>query len=59
MDLKKYVADIPDFPEPGILFRDVTPLLADKDAYRETVKIIARDHGKNRYIRCRRCPTTN
>lgn len=41
MDLKKYVADIPDFPEPGILFRDVTPLLADKDAYRETVKRIA------------------
>lgn len=41
MDLKKYIADIPDFPEPGILFRDVTPLLADKDAYKESVRLIA------------------
>ena len=29
MDLKKYVRDIPDFPKPGILFRDISPLLAD------------------------------
>lgn len=41
MDLKKYIADIPDFPEPGIIFRDVTPLLADKDAYKESVRLIA------------------
>ena len=40
MDLKQYVADIPDFPEEGILFRDVTPLLADKEAYKEAVKRI-------------------
>lgn len=37
MDLKKYIAEIPDFPEPGILFRDITPLLQDKDAFKETV----------------------
>lgn len=41
MDLKKYIADIPDFPEPGVLFRDVTPLLADKDAYKESVRLLA------------------
>lgn len=40
MDLKKYIADIPDFPEPGIIFRDVTPLLADKDAYKESIQRI-------------------
>lgn len=40
MDLKKYVADIPDFPSEGILFRDVTPLLQDKDAYKKSVKMI-------------------
>lgn len=37
MDLKKYIADIPDFPEPGIIFRDVTPLLANKEAYKESI----------------------
>ncbi|MFM7195786.1 MAG: adenine phosphoribosyltransferase [Bacteroidota bacterium] len=30
--LKAMVRDVPDFPEPGILFRDITPLLADPDA---------------------------
>lgn len=37
MDLSKYVADIQDFPEEGVLFRDVTPLLKDKDAYKEAI----------------------
>ena len=27
LDLKKFVADVPDFPKPGILFRDINPLL--------------------------------
>ena len=40
MDLKKYIADIPDFPEPGVIFRDVTPLLANKDAYQESIRLI-------------------
>lgn len=35
MDLKQYVRDIPDFPKSGILFRDITPLLADPRAFRE------------------------
>ena len=33
MDLKRYIRDIPDFPEPGILFRDITPLLASPEAF--------------------------
>jgi adenine phosphoribosyltransferase len=32
VQLADYIRDIPDFPKPGILFRDITPLLADKDA---------------------------
>ena len=32
MDLKKYIRDVPDFPIPGILFRDITPLLAEPTA---------------------------
>ena len=41
MDLKKYIADIPDFPEPGVIFRHVTPLLANKDAYQESIRLIS------------------
>ncbi|WP_354702094.1 Adenine phosphoribosyltransferase [Paraconexibacter sp. AEG42_29] len=32
MDLRSFIRDIPDFPEPGIVFRDITPLLADAAA---------------------------
>ena len=41
MDFKKYIADILDFPEEGIIFRDVTPLLKDKTAYKESILAIA------------------
>ena len=37
MDFKKYIEDIKDFPEEGIIFRDVTPLMQDKDAFKETI----------------------
>ena len=49
MDLKKYVADIPDFPKEGILFRDVTPMLADKDAYAYAVNQI-RDYAASKNV---------
>lgn len=34
LDYKKYVKSIPDFPEKGIIFRDILPLMADGEAYR-------------------------
>jgi adenine phosphoribosyltransferase len=37
MDLKPLIRDIPDFPQPGILFRDITPLLHDPDAFRHVI----------------------
>jgi adenine phosphoribosyltransferase len=41
--LKDHIRDIPDFPKPGVVFKDITPLLADVDAFRFTVDAIA-DH---------------
>ena len=33
MDFKKYIASIPDFPQPGVLFRDITPLMSNGEAF--------------------------
>ncbi len=41
IDLKNYIRDIPDFPKPGIIFKDITPLLANPDAFRSTVKALS------------------
>ena len=41
IQLVEYVRDIPDFPKPGILFRDITPLLGDKDALAEAIHELA------------------
>ncbi|MBD2498082.1 adenine phosphoribosyltransferase [Nostoc sp. FACHB-280] len=37
MDLKSLVREIPDYPKPGILFRDITTLLRDRDGLRYTI----------------------
>ncbi|QOR65655.1 adenine phosphoribosyltransferase [Cytobacillus suaedae] len=34
MDLKKFVTIVPDYPKPGILFKDITPLMNDGEAYK-------------------------
>jgi adenine phosphoribosyltransferase len=39
--LRAQVRDIPDFPRPGILFRDLTPLMADGEALRHTITLLA------------------
>ncbi|MBN1421961.1 MAG: adenine phosphoribosyltransferase [Planctomycetes bacterium] len=36
-DLKRLIRRIPDFPKPGIVFRDITPLLGDPDGFRATI----------------------
>jgi adenine phosphoribosyltransferase len=43
VDLTHYIRDIPDFPKPGILFKDITPLLAEPRAFAEAVDRLA-DH---------------
>jgi adenine phosphoribosyltransferase len=37
MDLRAYIRDIPDFPKAGILFKDITPLLAEPAAFRHSI----------------------
>lgn len=41
INLREYVRDIPDFPKPGILFRDITPLLLAPEALRASIKQFA------------------
>jgi adenine phosphoribosyltransferase len=41
IDLKSFIRDVPDFPQPGILFRDITPLLHDPAAYRHVIDELA------------------
>ena len=47
-ELTDLIRDIPDFPEPGIVFKDITPLLAHADGLASTIEVLAdpwRDAG--------------
>ncbi|MBK8979695.1 MAG: adenine phosphoribosyltransferase [Planctomycetes bacterium] len=41
MDLYSFIRDVPDFPKPGIVFKDITPLLADGGALRYAIDRMA------------------
>jgi adenine phosphoribosyltransferase len=45
--LKEHIRDIPDFPKPGIVFKDITPLLADKKAFAYTIDAIAHEFDRD------------
>lgn len=52
-DFESFITDIPDYPEPGVVFKDITPLFADADAMRNTVGAIAehfRDAGITKVV---------
>src|SRR5215471_21064123 len=40
-ELALYIRDIPDFPRPGILFKDITPLLAEPSAFQRAIDLMA------------------
>ena len=50
MDLESLILDrirdVPDYPQPGILFKDITPLLADHTAFATVVDAIVMQHGR-------------
>ena len=41
IDLRDYIRDVPDFPKPGILFRDITPLLQSPEAFTACIDRLA------------------
>lgn len=40
-DLKNIIRDVPDFPKPGILFKDIAPLLQNKETFQQAIDAIA------------------
>src|SRR5438094_8421466 len=51
VDLRSLIRDIPDFPRPGIGFKDITPVLADADALATSVQGLA-EHARPLRIEC-------
>ncbi len=44
--VKGLIRDIPDFPQPGVVFKDITPLLADQDAFSSVIDLIVVHYGR-------------
>jgi adenine phosphoribosyltransferase len=51
MDLRTYIRDVPDFPKPGIIFKDITPLLAAPGALKFTCHALAKPFRKKNVTR--------
>ena len=51
MDLKKYIRSIPDYPKKGILFRDITTLIKDENAFAETINQIVERSKKYKFTK--------
>lgn len=49
MDLTKYIASVPDYPEKGVIFRDISPLMADGEVYRYATQQIV-DYAKDKDV---------
>ncbi len=49
IDLRDYIRNIPDFPKPGVMFKDITPLLGDPRAFRAAIEQLEQ-HYKGRGI---------
>ena len=52
-DISRRIRDVPDFPKPGVLFKDITPLLLDAAAFRRAIELMAapfRESGVTRVV---------
>lgn len=50
-DLRRHVRDVPDYPKPGIVFKDITPLFLDPAALNQTIELIAH-YARERRVDC-------
>lgn len=48
MDLGEFIRDVPDFPKPGILFKDITPLLSNASAFSHAIDLFAERYADQR-----------
>ncbi|MDT8397456.1 MAG: adenine phosphoribosyltransferase [Pseudomonadales bacterium] len=48
LQLYDFVREVPDFPKPGILYRDITPLLADAQAFQAAIQFLAKRLERHR-----------
>jgi len=46
MNLKDYIRTVPDYPKPGIQFRDITTLLANADSFQESSRLLTKRYSK-------------
>ena len=44
LDLTAFIRDVPGYPKPGIVFKDITPLWKDKEAFKQMVDSIAANY---------------
>lgn len=44
--LRRLIRDVPDFPKPGVMFKDITPLLKDPEAFRQCIDALAERYEK-------------
>ena len=44
MDLKEWIRDVPDFPKQGIIFKDITTLLKEPEAFKKAIDLMAADY---------------
>jgi adenine phosphoribosyltransferase len=45
----EHLVDVPDFPQPGVVFKDLTPLLADGPAFADVIEAIVEYHGPDSF----------
>jgi len=44
--LRRLIRDVPDYPRPGVVFKDITPLLADAEGFASTIEALAAGHDR-------------
>ncbi len=45
-EVRALIRDVPDFPQPGVVFKDITPLLADENAFSSVIDLIVVHYGR-------------